>query len=140
MTGFSRTKLATLGAVGFLALYPTFAEAQVNRVIRFDNQCSSPVEFLINHADNGRNWHVHGWYNLRPRQSSTFSANGTTLMQQDGFELYFYARSTDGTGRVWDGSNRQTFQSAQYGFRTMNTSVASDGALEASITCNGNRK
>lgn len=116
---------------------PTPAAAQVARVIQFYNACTSPVEFIINHSNGAANWHPHGWYKLRPYQSSTFTENagGALLTQMDGYSLYFYARSTDGTGQIWRGSNTQSFQGVSYGFAKMNTSVSTDGSLRATITC-----
>lgn len=129
--------LLSLVAVAATALNPASASAQVARVINFYNACSSPIEFIINHSNGMGNWHPHGWYKLQPYQSSTFTetAGGAALTQMDGYSLYFYARSTDGTDRTWSGSNRQMFQNAEYPFMKMATTTSSDGSLRASITC-----
>lgn len=131
-----RPLLASVLAIG-ATMAPVPASAQVARVIQFYNACTSPVEFIINHSNERANWHPHGWYKLRPYQSSTFTetAGGSLLMQMDGYSLYFYARSTDGTNKVWSGTNRQLYQNAEYPFMKMNTTTSSDGSLRASITC-----
>lgn len=121
------------------ALLPQSASAQIARVISFYNECSSPIEFILNSSSGRGNWTTRGWYKLRPFQRSTFTAyaGGPALVQMDGFSLYFYARSTDGTGRTWTGTNRQMFQGAEYPFMKMNTAVRTDGSLSATITCAG---
>lgn len=135
--GFGKfSRLALIAPVAFLFALPTAADAQVQRVIKFYNQCSSPIEFVIRHSEAGGTWDSHGWYKLRPYQTSTFADGSYTLTQADGYSLYFYARATDGSGKVWSGDNRQSFQNAYYPFMEMNTSVQSDGTLMARITCN----
>lgn len=128
------TALAAATTLGVAT--PITAEAQsIRRVITFYNACPQPIQFLINHADNGPNWHVHGWYRLAPYQRSTFSAHGTTLTQSDGYQLYVYGETTSGPYIEWKGSNFQPYGSATYPFKTWNTVRRSDGSLSATFTC-----
>lgn len=128
-------KVSRLAIVALAMMMPATAHASVSRIIKFTNECRHPIEFVIRSTDDGSGWQSHGWYNLRPYASSTFSDDGYTLTQDDDYSLYFYARATDSSGLEWTGDNRQSFQQATYPFMEMNTSVASNGQLIARITC-----
>lgn len=128
-------KVSSMVIAATLMVAPATARAPVARIVKFTNECSHPIEFIIRHTEKGDSWDSHGWYSLRPWQSSTFADGGYTLTQADGYSLYFYARATDGSGVEWSGDNRQSFGQAVYPFMEMNTAVGSDGQLKARITC-----
>lgn len=108
---------------------------KMSRVIKFYNDCPAPIEFIVRNNASGNGWASHGWYKLRPNWSSTFQDVGGFLKQSDGFDLYVYGRSTDGSGHIWQGDNKQSFGSQSYNFLKVNTQVSSDGQVYTHFTC-----
>ena len=130
-------QLAVMLAALFMVVLPGTAQAQISRTIKFTNECNHPIEFIIRNNKLGSGWASHGWYNLAANGSSTFSDGGVTLQQADGYDLYFYARATDGASETWTGDNTQSFNGQSYDFMKVNTATGSDGQLQARITCPG---
>jgi hypothetical protein len=114
----------------------TTAQAQVRRFISFENTCNHQVRVYISHADGWRNWHPHGPFIVPPFSSPMrLEANGITLTQTEGHDLYFYAESLDGSGLLWDGSDHvATFAGVSYTMRRAPVAV-NGGWLNVRLTC-----
>jgi hypothetical protein len=126
--------LATLVAAS------TTAEAQPTRerTIYANSLCDRPISFLIYHKDAGNaDYHTHGWFTFAPYAENRLSANGVTLKQLVGSELYFYGETTDPNGGsvTWRGNSYATFEGVNYAFQPLSLTVNSRGELEFKLTC-----
>lgn len=121
-------------------LAPTSGEAQPTRErpIYANSLCDRPISFLIYHKDAGTTeYHVHGWYTFARYAESRLSANGVTLRQLVGSELYFYGETTDpdGPNVTWRGTTYATFEGVRYPFQPLALTVNARGELEFKLTC-----
>jgi hypothetical protein len=130
----NRTIAATFGFAAILASFSTAAQAQLQRRIIIQNDCNSAIRLLIRHADGYRNWHMHGWVNIDPYETTGLTSRGQRLTQSDNHTLYFYAESTDSRGYLWDGDQYHEWNGVNYGLRRANV-TAQGTELRTRITC-----
>ncbi len=134
MSKLGRMFFGSLLTASALALSALPAEAQVKRYIAFENSCNVPIRVYISHADGYRNWHAHGPFILQPQRGPIrLEANGVTLTQTEGHDLYFYAESLDGD-LIWRGDYITVYQGVNYRMRRADVEV-DGGWLNARIAC-----
>jgi len=129
---------AALGAPLALALVvaTTPAQAQSTREINFENDCSHPLRIIVAHAYDDNLWDAHGWYEFAAYEESTeLEDNDEPLTQLEGYSIFFYAETTDGSDIIWEGTDHyETFSDVSYGMVKASVEVKS-GNFNVRLTC-----
>jgi uncharacterized membrane protein len=78
----------------------TYLIAQSSNSISFRNSCSSPLEVAIYFKNLSGQWETKAWYSFSPDEKARLTGVDTRNRY-----LYYYAKATDGSGKVWSGND-----------------------------------
>jgi len=96
------------------------------------NRCEHPVRLAIHFKDSSGRWRTEGWWTFGPGKAGRLNdARGRNLRTKNSI-WYFYGEAADGTGVVWKGDARFTWNGRNL---PMDKLEDTQGDLDLTLTC-----
>lgn len=136
---FTRLNIIQIAAATvFLMTCSGTANAQQKRYLYVNSVCARPIDVLIVHKDSSQPYHPHAWYSFSPYEESRLRSGEVVLSQLEGYRVFVYARTTDGSKLVWGGSDiTAEWDGLTYRLQEVPTFINSRGEIEFKLSCPG---
>jgi peptidoglycan hydrolase-like protein with peptidoglycan-binding domain len=95
------------------------------------NSCRYPLRILVRYRDSTKDWTTAGWWTFAPGEPAYLAMDDQRILSRNSI-WYFYAETTDGSNKVWEGTEPVGYKGKTY---KMKRKVDEVGVNKLNLTC-----